>query len=161
MMIYPAFLQKRFFSLLQMNSYNFYDLGIFFVAGSLLIYVNFKESKIQKLLFYSFLVIIILSLIFHFYSVAKYLFLPYIIIYFGVGATPVISKIGSTIGDTSYGIYIYGWFVQQFLQEKFHFSAYPLMFYSLLITFVLGYISWHLIEKKALTYRNLFSKNTK
>lgn len=161
MMIYPAFLQKRFFSLLQMNSYNFYDLGIFFVAGSLLTYVNFKESKIQKLLFYSFLVIIILSLIFHFYSVAKYLFLPYIIIYFGVGATPVISKIGSTIGDTSYGIYIYGWFVQQFLQEKFHFSAYPLMFYSLLITFVLGYISWHLIEKKALTYKNLFSKNTK
>ena len=57
MIIYPAFLQKRFFSLLQMNSYNFYDLGIFFVAGSLLTYVNFKESKIQKLLFYSFLVI--------------------------------------------------------------------------------------------------------
>jgi peptidoglycan/LPS O-acetylase OafA/YrhL len=158
MNLYPAFLNKRLFSLLEMNSYNFYDLGIFFVAGALLTYVNFKATKIQKILFYVFIVIIILSVFFRFYSIAKYLFLPYIIIYFGVSSTPVINKIGTTIGDTSYGIYIYGWFVQQFLLETFQLATYPLMIFSLLITFVLGYASWHLVEKRALTYKNFFQK---
>lgn len=161
MIFYPAFLNKRLFSLLSMNSYSFYDLATFFTAGAILTYVKFKNSKIQKILYYIFFVLIVLSIIFNFYSTTKYIFLPYIIIYFGSSSTPFLNKIGSTIGDTSYGIYIYGWFIQQFLLEKFQLSAYPLMVSSLLITFVLGYISWHLVEKKALVYKNLFAKKTK
>ena len=87
--------------------------------------------------------------------------MPPLILFFGNYSTPYLNKIGSKIGDTSYGIYIYGFPIQQTLLYFFNLSLLEHIVFSLLITFVLGYISWHLIEKRALTYKNLFSKNTK
>ncbi|QHA93694.1 acyltransferase [Bacillus sp. N1-1] len=66
-------------------------------------------------------------------------------------------------GDFSYGIYIYGFPIQQILTEQFggkmdvflnFFIAYPLILFC-------AFLSWHFIEKKALTwkkYQMRFSK---
>lgn len=64
----------------------------------------------------------------------------------------------SKYGDFSYGIYIYAFPVQQALV----YFLYPgidvrrFMVYSFLITFVLSVLSWHLIEKPALSLKKRF-----
>jgi peptidoglycan/LPS O-acetylase OafA/YrhL len=58
-------------------------------------------------------------------------------------------------GDLSYGLYIYGWPVEQTL-TGLHGGAMgwlPLFVESLPITAVLAFLSWHLIEKRALRFK--------
>ncbi len=56
-------------------------------------------------------------------------------------------------GDYSYGIYIYGFLIQQTLIHLFpDLSPYPGFFISLPIVFILSALSWHLIEKPAINY---------
>lgn len=79
-----------------------------------------------------------------------YLFsLPFSLIWLALHIKPIL-KIKN---DYSYGIYIYGWPVQQALISLF--SPTPIFLFagSLLITHCLSIISWHLIEKKALTFK--------
>jgi peptidoglycan/LPS O-acetylase OafA/YrhL len=63
-------------------------------------------------------------------------------------------------GDYSYGIYVYGFLVQQILAHSFpKLTAYPSMLISIPIVFLLGVMSWHYIEFPALTMaRNLSQK---
>lgn len=154
------FLHSLFSSLL-LSSTHFYDLACFFLAGSIFSYVDFSKVKFKNFLILICIIILTISLFLNQFYILKYLFLPPLILFFGNYSTPYLNKIGSKIGDTSYGIYIYGFPIQQTLLYFFNLSLLEHIVFSLLITFVLGYISWHLIEKRALTYKNLFSKNTK
>ena len=60
-------------------------------------------------------------------------------------------------GDYSYGLYVYGYPVQQTLAhfgfERFGFTAYLITGYA--IALALGVASWHLIEKRALAIKSL------
>ena len=74
---------------------------------------------------------------------------------FGLNPIPFIYNIGEKIGDLSYGIYIYGFPVQQTLMYYFKLNYLELMVYSLIISYIFAYFSWHLIEKNALRLKKL------
>jgi peptidoglycan/LPS O-acetylase OafA/YrhL len=58
----------------------------------------------------------------------------------------------SKVGDLSYGVYIYGWIIQQIVVQWFH--PHINWFTNCLISlpFILGasFLSWHLVEKRAM-----------
>jgi peptidoglycan/LPS O-acetylase OafA/YrhL len=62
-------------------------------------------------------------------------------------------------GDFSYGLYIWAFPVQQILSLKFSdWNAYENFAVSTMITFLLAVLSWHLIEKRALSYKSTFQQ---
>jgi peptidoglycan/LPS O-acetylase OafA/YrhL len=146
----PIFLNK-FFKILYLDTNQFYRLTSFFFAGSLLTFIDlekFNKLSIRILLF----VILIISVFFNFYHFLSPLIL---IIQIGLLSTPILTNISKRIGDISYGVYIYGFIIQQSLMNYFNFNPYYLMFYSLIITFVFAYLSWHYVEKKMIKYKNI------
>ncbi|HFK5507381.1 acyltransferase family protein [Elizabethkingia anophelis] len=141
----------------QLGKYQFYisskhllDLGVFFIAGALLATINIRTIKRKKELLIVSCIIVIASIYFDFYIYSKYITLPILFIFFGLNPIPIISSIGSKIGDLSYGIYIYGFPVQQTLMYYFSLNYFELMVYSMVISYIFAYFSWHLIEKRAL-----------
>jgi len=78
------------------------------------------------------------------------LILPYVSISFGIG-TSILSSV-SRIGDLSYGIYLYGFPVQQTVVHFIGARGGPWVNFevSALISGLFAFASWHLIEKTAL-----------
>ena len=103
---------------------------------------------------YSSFVTLLISLQLGFFIEIHLLAMPVAILLFGVSATKYISGISKKIGDMSYGIYIYAFAIQQTLVHFFHFEQFALTIYASIISIVFGYLSWHLIEKQALKYKN-------
>lgn len=59
-------------------------------------------------------------------------------------------------GDPSYGIYLYGWPIQNLMVYMFpKFNVYEIAIISIFICIVLGYLSWHYVEKKFINKRNI------
>ena len=81
--------------------------------------------------------------------------LPLFILLVGNASTPYLNSVAKKTGDLSYGIYIYGFLVQQTLIHYFHLDTWPLTILCLILSGVLAYSSWHLIEKKMVKYKNL------
>lgn len=129
------------------------DLGTFFVCGSLLATFNFEKVKSKWILLLAILLLAI-SIYYQFYNATKHILLPIIILLLGYMPLPFFSTFGK-IGDMSYGIYIYSFPVQQTLMYYFEFGLYELMLWSLFISIAFGYLSWHLVEKKALKYKQV------
>lgn len=82
------------------------------------------------------------------------------VILIGNASFPLIKSLGKKIGDISYGIYIYAFPIQQSLVHFFHPNPLQLMIYCILITLPFAFLSWHLIEKKALNLKNRFTQPT-
>jgi peptidoglycan/LPS O-acetylase OafA/YrhL len=84
-------------------------------------------------------------------QIALWFLLPYVIISFGLVSTPVLRK-AATIGDLSYGLYLYAFPVERLLHELIGRSIgfYAYVAVSTLGTACLAFASWHLIEKRAL-----------
>lgn len=82
------------------------------------------------------------------------LVLPYVVLAFSTTATPWISKAGR-FGDPSYGIYLYGFPVQQALFNIAGPSMGPLENTAMAVPIVvaLAYMSWYSVEKRALSYK--------
>lgn len=80
--------------------------------------------------------------------------LPYVVLSFSTIATPYLSRAGR-FGDPSYGIYLYGFPVQQALFAVGGSSMGPLenTAFAVPIVVVLAYLSWHAIEKRALSFK--------
>jgi peptidoglycan/LPS O-acetylase OafA/YrhL len=86
----------------------------------------------------------------------KYIALPYLIMYVGyLSISPRISLWGKN-GDFSYGIYIYGMIVQQSILALLPITINPYLLsaLSLIAVFPFAWLSWHLIEKKALKLKS-------
>lgn len=81
--------------------------------------------------------------------------LPLIVLCASLSPVKGLSTITKYIGDLSYGLYIYGFPVQQTLVYFFRPDANTLIISSILVTAVFAYMSWHLIEKPALKLKNL------
>lgn len=128
-----------------------------FYLGSL-----FTFKKVRNLLNLQWAVAIMVILLLFDYSWFKSeilltFALPYLIFSFALQSRPVFAKIFS-VNDYSYGLYLYGFLIQQIIVRKFGVLGLPLNYYfivSLAVTFVFAVLSWHLVEKPC----QKFSKN--
>jgi len=90
------------------------------------------------------------------YFVFYCLFLPYLIFYVAYVPSGHVRKFNG-IGDYSYGMYIYGWPVQQSMAAIIpDISVNIMIAYSFIITLVLSIFSWHLIEKRFLSMKGSY-----
>lgn len=80
--------------------------------------------------------------------------MPFFIISVGESSTPVLRKFGR-FGDISYGVYIYAFMVQQTLIWIFGVSGSFFLHLSatIVVTFACAWLSWHCIEKRALSLK--------
>ena len=84
-------------------------------------------------------------------KILAFIFIPIIIIRVGQASWPVLRDLGRW-GDLSYGTYLYGFPVAQVL-SMYYLTTLPLFAHiilALLISYVLAFGSWHLVEKRAL-----------
>lgn len=76
---------------------------------------------------------------------------PIVAIAFGSRSWKVVNRF-DRLGDLSYGIYLYAFPVQQtiihFLGDRLHW--WPRLMVTVLVTVMLAYISWHVVEKRAM-----------
>lgn len=89
-------------------------------------------------------------------SIAAYVWivaLPYAIIAIGSSRTPIVSRLGR-FGDVSYGIYLYSFPVQQAVISVLPNLSFQLSIaLTTVVTYILAFASWHLIEKQALKFK--------
>ncbi|MGI9579611.1 acyltransferase family protein [Chryseobacterium sp. RRHN12] len=153
---HPYFLYGLFHKL-ALGSNHFYNLMCFFAGGMVLTYLNTNKRTENILIILSFIVLVV-SLYLNIFRYTCYITMPLLVILIGKSSTRYLNKVGEVIGDTSYGIYIYSFPIQQALMYFFKLDTAMLFIFSLPLSILLGYISWHLIEKKALGYKDLFTE---
>ena len=124
-------------------------LVLFFTAGMLLYIYKHRFLVDYRI---SLLLIISCFCVYGtwFFQPLFYLALPYTALV--LGASSVFKKI-KLPGDYSYGIYIYGFLIQQVLANLFPgLNSYYSLLLTLPIVIPLGILSWHLIEYPAIEY---------
>ena len=84
----------------------------------------------------------------------SFICLPYIVLGTAFTSIPYINRIGKK-ADISYGLYIYHYPVQQTLANFFQLDPLKMFIATMVIVVPLAWISWHLIEKRALGLKNI------
>lgn len=122
------------------------SFGLCFSLGSLMSMTieSWNHPKTKLLIS-----IVCLSLLYILYGSKEILTVGYLSITFITLAIGVSVKDFIVKGrfDISYGIYIYGWPVQQIVANKINIGFYTSMLLSIVITIILATASWFLIEK--------------
>ncbi len=100
------------------------------------------------------LAVLALSTLTPFVTAAGVLCIPYLTLYFAQAPIPFLSGFGKA-GDFSYGMYIYHYPLQQaVIQVTQDGVAVPVLTaLSLAMTFPLAFLSWHLVERRALALK--------
>jgi peptidoglycan/LPS O-acetylase OafA/YrhL len=96
-------------------------------------------------------------------EIVGYIVIPYAVLSFALVPKPLFSKIGSK-NDYSYGIYLWGFLVQQMVVCKFGTSLGGVVIYSVICTILTAacaFISWHLVEKHAMNLSRAITKKLK
>jgi peptidoglycan/LPS O-acetylase OafA/YrhL len=133
-----------------------FDLGIYFLMGSLLSCFDFDAIPFKNIIAAASLVVLIAAIYFGVGHTVVYVTLPFLVIYLGKQTSRVATIVHASIGDPSYGIYLYAFPLQQFIIYWFRPSTLMLFIASTIGAFIFGYLSWILIEKKALALKQYF-----
>ena len=143
------------FHKIKLESNLIYKLASYFIAGSLLSLIDLNKYN-TLLIKLSLFALILASIIFNFYAKIAIIIVPVFILLIGLSFSKILNYIPNKIGDISYGVYIYGFLVQQTLMNYYNFNPYVLCVLSLIITYILSYLSWHFVEKKCIKYKDFF-----
>ncbi|RYJ37835.1 Acyltransferase family protein [Flavobacterium anhuiense] len=147
------------FHFYQLQSSYLIELGLFFLGGSFLALLKIDEFKYIKIvIIVSLFLVLLTELLIQDSIIFRFLLWPILIITVGLQATKHLKDIGNRIGDISYGIYIYGFPIQQSLMHFFKLNAIELMVISIPLSVLFGYLSWHLIENRMLRFKNSHPK---
>jgi peptidoglycan/LPS O-acetylase OafA/YrhL len=123
---------------------------MFFIGGGVWALFTTPKDKVKVALVITSTVALTLSLSFQgVFPYLKFLLLPLLLIPFGELKFRAISWVRN-YGDFSYGIYLWGFLVQQLLMHFLQPDYLSLMVLSIPLTYVAGALSWHLVEKRAL-----------
>ena len=126
-----------------------------FAAGMLLFALARRHRARAWLAALSVLLLLGLALTYgHWPTTGHYLFpalAAYPLFWFGQRQWPVLGTL-SRLGDPSYGMYLWGFPVQQVLNSRLGSGSSPVLLavLALPVAVLLGYASWHLIEARAL-----------
>lgn len=131
------------------------DVGPYFFLGALYSVTSLKRSLSAPV---ALLLVGILAL----FPVTNYVVqqvglmvvLPYAVLSFALQPIPIVHRVGR-FGDPSYGLYIYGFPVQQALVQIGGPAMGPIenALVATVVTLALGYASWHVLEKRALAFK--------
>ena len=132
-----------------------YRLGAMFMLGML--FYSLK-NHIRISLVYAALIVVAIAVADQInatlYAVVAYAGLGYLVMCFAYAVKGPLLRFNS-LGDYSYGIYIFGYPVQQAVEHIAPDLSLPVYFLvSLSITFLCAAFSWHLIEKRALLLKS-------
>ncbi len=148
------YFQFHFFTEIRGEKYKFFRFGTIFFYGALA-YLFRSKIIFKAILFWGCVAILAIASFDHdIFFILYTLLLPYIVLYLAYIPKGKIRKYNS-FGDYSYGIYIYAWPIQQLIAISIdNVSVIEMITLSALFTFVCAYLSWHLIESKALKLKH-------
>ncbi|WP_128330686.1 acyltransferase [Apibacter sp. HY039] len=147
----PSFYHKQIHAF---NVGKFIEFLSFFIMGALFNFIDITNKKRNYILISIGVSFFLIALFIDNLKLMSHIFLPLVIIPFGSLLTPAFSFLNKT--DISYGVYIYSFLVQQSLIYFFNILQVEILIVlTIIISYILGYLSWNLIEKQALKYKNL------
>ncbi len=128
---------------------------LYFLIGAYL-YIHRERIAYRPVIAGVLLLVLGASALTPYLTVAGVIAIPYLTIYAAHLPIPYLGAFGRA-GDFSYGIYIYHYPVQQALiQVTANALLLPALFgLSFAVTFALAFLSWHIVEKRALAAKNL------
>lgn len=144
---------SKYFRTLNLNSQDIYRLSAYFIAGSLITYLKL-QSRFFSLLIIPLSVIIMLSAYVNMYNIITPVTLPLLILIIGTSNCSSLKWLTRN-GDISYGVYIYGFFLQQIIHNTLNLNIWMFCALSLLATFVFAYASWKYIESPSLKFKHI------
>jgi len=133
-----------------------FDLGPYFLMGSLFSCFDFDSMPAKNVIAAFLFVTLAASVYCKVGHTVVYFTLPFLVIYVGKQTSKLATWVHDKLGDPSYGIYLYAFPLQQLLIYWYRPSTLMLFIASTLGAFVFGYLSWILIEKKALALKQYF-----
>jgi peptidoglycan/LPS O-acetylase OafA/YrhL len=132
-------------------------LGSYFLGGSFLSLFPEMLNKKKTILLFVSTVIFLVSLFFLKKELEVFGILSFtiMVITFGLHYFPLL-HFSKYTGDVSYGTYIYAYPIQQALIVWLHpESTFMLMLPSFLLSWLAGWLSWHLVEQKFIQRKQL------
>ena len=130
-----------------------FDVVIYFVAGALGSFINWKLLPYRKHLVAAAVLILFTSLYIHQANWVLYLCYPILVLSIATMHAPKLDRL-QQLGDPSYGLYIYAFPVQQLLVQWHPMQGWQLFIASLIVLFPLSYASWHWLEQPLLRLKN-------
>ncbi|KAA0548342.1 acyltransferase [Bacillus sp. BGMRC 2118] len=137
------------------------DLFRYFSAGMIL-YLFRSHIKMNGVVALLSLLGLIVTANYGYFEFAFTIFGAYLIFYLAYETRLRLHNFGK-YGDFSYGIYIYAFPIQQIFANMFNnqLTAVENFFVSFPITLLLAFASWHVVEKRALKYKNFSFRGQK
>ncbi len=137
------------------SSHFLHLFSMFFIGTAFYLYRDYIFLSLRLFLIMVFLLLLSVmdkSWFFVIYCIV----MPYMVFYLAYVPSGKI-RYFNKIGDYSYGIYIYAFPVQQSIVAlSTTVSALSLFFSAFMMTFVLAFLSWHLVEKKCLKLKGKY-----
>jgi peptidoglycan/LPS O-acetylase OafA/YrhL len=135
-------------------SYDYFRLIAMFGSGVLLFML--RDSVYLSTKYFVLIIVVIAASSFFrpIFVALTYSSLCYLVIYLAYFPNGLIRQFNK-LGDYSYGIYIYGYPIQQSVENlwpNLHLLEYFILTY--IATLILSVLSWHLIEKRMLRFKN-------
>ncbi len=138
---------------------NYFNLALYFLTGSVCAVFKQQMYKHKNILLGIGIVLCLLSFVFAVFPLLQFFVLPLVVIPAGISSTRGINSIGAVVGDLSYGIYIISYPVQRTLVHSYSLQPYRVMLITIFASLGYAYLSWHLVEKKALAYKSITTRS--
>ncbi len=127
---------------------------LFFLIGSLY-YLNRRNIKYDlRLVLLASIAWVLTFWNYDLLLLSSFICIPYIVLGIAFASIPYINMIGKK-ADISYGLYILHYPVQQTLVNFFTMNSLMLLATTLIIAVPLAWLSWHLIESRALSLKDI------